>query len=711
VEGDVDWLKKRLPRQTELSTVILVLLLSCSKSAADQHQIDSLTAALSTLPQDTARVMTLTRLAYELFRSDPERTRSYGEDALNLATMLDFKEGIARSHRIIGIYHWARGDYREALRSHLTSLQLSEEMEDHENLAMCYNNIGAIYHRQTYYERAIEFYLKALSHYEALNDSASIATAYNNIGTVMRHQGEHDKALDYYLRALDIYGKVGSSSQVATSYYNIGVIYLDRELYDKALEYYEKTLEIRKETGDKRGMATSLQVMGAVYRRLNELEKALSYYQESLVLARELGEKNLMGIDLVTIGNMVLTMGDLEQAAVYLRQGLAVANEAGARHIALDAYYGLSRLYERKGDYKSALENYRHYAAMDDSIYDADRARQVAELQRKYETEQLEGEIQLLNLDNQRKDAEIRRRHEELSKQRAVAYSMITIFVLVLIFSFLLYRQYSQKKRTNVLLEKQNLQLIEQQDLLSAQRDELELLNATKDKFFAIIAHDLRNPLTALVSTTRSLSEGIQLLSKDETQLHMTMLNRSAQRLFNLVENLLQWAVSQTEGMQYYQKETNLSTIVNDVLLLFGSDADAANVSISTEIDSDITVSTDSNMLRVVLRNLIGNAIKFSDEGGVVSVKAGTVDDAVEVSITDSGIGISEDECETLFQIDAKASSGRGTREKGTGLGLILCKEFVSKMGGRIWVDSEVERGSTFHFTIPHDGSAPAVDS
>lgn len=707
----MDWLQKRLRDQAELSTVILVLLfLVCNMATADQQRIDSLSVVLSTLPQDTTRVMTLTRLAYELFRSDPERTRSYGEEALNLATKLDFKEGIARSHRIIGIYHWARGDYREALKSHLTSLQLSEEMEDHENLAMCYNNIGAIYHRQTYYERAIEFYLKALSHYEALNDSASIATAYNNIGTVMRHQGEYDKALDYYLRALDIYGKVGSSSQVATSYYNIGVIYLDRQLYDKALEYYEKTLDIRKETGDKSGMATCLQVMGAVYRRLNQLEKALSYYQESLVLARQLGDKNLMGIDLVTIGNLVLTMGDLEQAAVYLKQGLSVASEGGARHIAVDAYYGLSELYERQGDYKSALEHYRHYAAMDDSIYDADRARQVAELQRKYETEQLEGEINLLNLDNQRKDAEIRRRHEELAKQRAMAYSMITIFVVVLIFSILLYRQYSQKKRANVLLEKQNLQLIEQQDLLSAQRDELELLNATKDKFFAIIAHDLRNPLTALLSTTRSLSDGIQLLSKNETKLHMTMLNKSAQRLFNLVENLLQWAVSQTEVMRHKQEKINLSTIVNDVLLLFGADADAGDISISNEIDSDITVSTDSDMLRVVLRNLIGNAIKFSDEGGVVSIKAGAHDDTVEVSITDSGIGISEDERETLFQIDAKASSGRGSRDKGTGLGLILCKEFVSKMGGRIWVDSEVERGSTFRFTIPRDGSIPTID-
>ena len=426
-------------------------------------------------------------------------------------------------------------------------------------------------------------------------------------------------------------------------------------------------------------------------------------------MARQLGDRNLMGIDLVTIGNMVLTMGDLEQAAVYLKQGLAVAAEAGARHIALDAYYGLSELYERQGDYKSALEYYRHYAAMDDSIYDADRARQVAELQRKYETEQLEGEIKLLNLDNQRKDAEIRRRHEELLKQRTIAYSMITIFVVVLIFSVLLYRQYSQKKRANVLLERQNLQLIEQQDLLSAQRDELELLNATKDKFFAIIAHDLRNPLTARVSTTRSLSDGIQLLSKDETQLHMTMLNSSAQRLFNLVENLLQWAVSQTEVMRYREEEINLKTIVNDVLLLFTSDADAGDISISNEIDSDITVSTDGNMLRVVLRNLIGNAIKFSDEGGEVSINAGTSDDAIEVSITDTGIGIAEDERETLFQIDAKASSGRGTREKGTGLGLILCKEFVSKMGGRIWVDSRVSQGSTFCFTIPRDGSTPTT--
>jgi signal transduction histidine kinase len=159
--------------------------------------------------------------------------------------------------------------------------------------------------------------------------------------------------------------------------------------------------------------------------------------------------------------------------------------------------------------------------------------------------------------------------------------------------------------------------------------------------------------------------------------------------------------------MRYKQEEINLNTIVNDVLLLFRSDADTERIAISNEIDSDITVRTDGNMLRVVLRNLIGNAIKFSNEGGAVVIKAGTYDDVVEVSITDSGIGIGKDERETLFQIDAKASSGRGSREKGTGLGLILCKEFVSKMGGSIWVDSEVEEGSTFRFTIPRDGSMP----
>lgn len=239
------------------------------------------------------------------------------------------------------------------------------------------------------------------------------------------------------------------------------------------------------------------------------------------------------------------------------------------------------------------------------------------------------------------------------------------------------------------------------EELIATANERLTRLNAVKDRFFSIIAHDLKNPFHGLMGITQLINTELQpKLSPDEAEM-VGLLNRVASNAYELLENLLEWARTQTGGIVYTPEKIMLDALVDEVLTAHSAQAKMKSLSMRFEADPMVFVTGDRYMIHAVLRNLISNAIKFSHPGKEVSVSYSLLNDKVLVCVADQGVGITEKTAHKLFMIEEKISTPGTNQETGTGLGLALAHEFIGMNGGEIWVESKVGEGSRFYFSLP----------
>jgi len=244
---------------------------------------------------------------------------------------------------------------------------------------------------------------------------------------------------------------------------------------------------------------------------------------------------------------------------------------------------------------------------------------------------------------------------------------------------------------------------------LSRSYKEIKTLNGMKDKLFSIIAHDLRNPFNTLLSYSRLLIRKVRKFDVDTIESHLLLINKSAEKAYALLEDLLLWARSQRGAIRFEPEETELKFIVDETIELFSGNSRTKEIKVINQIDKSINLYADEIMLNTIIRNLLSNAIKFSEKGGeitfstekIILPKKPECKEFIEIIVTDTGKGIAKKDIGKLFRIDISFSTVGTAMEKGTGLGLILCKEFIEQHGGKITVTSELGKGSRFVFTLP----------
>jgi len=272
----------------------------------------------------------------------------------------------------------------------------------------------------------------------------------------------------------------------------------------------------------------------------------------------------------------------------------------------------------------------------------------------------------------------------------------------------MLTKQAAELNETNTLLEERQLKIEEQTEELMTQKENLEEVNAhlkelnsTKDKFFSIIAHDLKNPFNTILGFSELLNMKYNRLSEEKKLRYLEVIFSSSKNIYNLLENLLQWARTQTDKIAFEPIVFSLKQLVEQNLNLLKENITTKKINIEHKIEDSCDVYADRNMINTVIRNLLTNAIKFTHSGGDIAINSLRKDGHIEISIKDSGIGMSAEEIKNIFRVDANFSRSGTDGETGTGLGLILCKEFIVKNGGTIWVESTPGQGSIFSFTIP----------
>jgi signal transduction histidine kinase len=277
----------------------------------------------------------------------------------------------------------------------------------------------------------------------------------------------------------------------------------------------------------------------------------------------------------------------------------------------------------------------------------------------------------------------------------------LTAMGLAYVISVILWKNNWSGIEQTIIIEKQQKVLERNNQELRAQTESLNETNATKNKLFSIIAHDLRNPFSNIIGFSELLKDELDNLDPNEIKTFASHINNSANQTLKLLDSLLEWAKMQQGKIVFAPTTLDLKQLSEEVMQLLSDRAQKKNIQLVNLIPADIKLIADAEMLKAILRNLLSNAVKFTRQGGKVEISAQEYEHETQVTITDNGIGISNEDVKKLFSAATNFSIQGTDNETGTGLGLVLCKDFVEKHGGRIWVESEVDKGSVFRFAVP----------
>ena len=675
-----------------------------------------------------------------LANKDLENALDFYFTSLKMREDIDDVLGTAQTQKNIALVYKQLEKHEEALEYLSMSLNNYSKIGNKSLIAGSINQIGSLYKKLNKYNLALENYLKALKLQQELNNRDKIASILNNIGIIYDDINNYSKALDSYSKALEIKKEIGNIKEVAYSLHIIGNTYLKLRNFSKALEYYNESLSLRLEVGDKMSIASSYKSIGNTYLALGDYVNAFSNLNEAFKLKDEIGDIKGVSEVLNDLGNYYLKQNNLNSALDYftrtvgicqktndhylmalclrkigviqikrefiddgiqnINQSLKIGQNIDNLELIKLAYLELFKYYNSVGNKDKALDNYINYTVIKDTLNAKLNSQRLVEIQMNFELEKSYTEIDRIENEVNQLTAENKIRELELKKQKNVRNLLILIFLITLISGSLIFVQFLSKRKTNILLQEKIAEADHSNKLLKESKDNLNVLNATKDKFFSIIAHDLRNPFNALHGLTHHLISNYEEFDSEEIKQSIEIIYKSADDLLELLENLLHWSRSQRGKMEFRPQEINLSDLINKTFNLLSMNAQKKNINLVNEIRIDKKVVADYDMLTAIIRNLVSNAIKFSYSDSFIRISSKTFKDYFEISVMDNGVGISQENINKLFRVDMYHSTAGTSEEQGSGLGLILCQEFVEKHQGNIWVESELKKGSTFKFTI-----------
>ncbi|MGC9374648.1 MAG: tetratricopeptide repeat protein [Bacteroidales bacterium] len=358
-----------------------------------------------------------------------------GEECLDKAlSIAEDCECLWRKGKVLlkyGDYFKISGDYVQAVDYYLEAKKIFTDLKNVKALGTIFNNLGATYENMGKYEEAMSNLMEALAIYESINDSYSIAKTYVNLGLLYFQQKEYDKSLEFYNRSLQIKRSLNDQEGIALLYNNIAIVNYYTENYDSVRYYFQKAYDIYEKEGNKRSQVMALSNLAEIYSVLGQKDKALESYFDVLKLEKELGEKAQVGKTYFLIGNLYYNRQEIQEAKSYFLRSLSIAKEVNALVDIKDACYSLAEVYKEENDYKTALEYFELYHTYHDSIFNAEKSKQIKEIETKYEMRKKEQRISILENEKIIRDLQIKRQ-EYLIISFILGFLVISLFLLVL---------------------------------------------------------------------------------------------------------------------------------------------------------------------------------------------------------------------------------------------------------------------------------------
>ena len=542
-------------------------------------------------------------------------------------------------------------------------LQAEKLLKDNDplDLRLKILNQQAITHRKMLdYSGALKYFNILENNYFNKMDVLQRAILLQNKGNVYAVMKEYDKAEEFFKNAYAEITKINSPANQALITYNLGALYYRQKRYAEAKEYIENSLESYLKIGDQAYIERCYRVLGAICFDQKDYFRAKNYYYMALEIAQSIKNPNSI-------------MGNCKNL--------------------YQTYWHLGYNKKNIDDLDKALTYFVKYNHIKDSLYQIETTAKILELEKQYETEKKNTQIDLLEKENQHQEDQILAQH---TQRNYLIFIIILVSGILGIFVYFFYYY----KKINKLLQRQSKSILEQKNQISEQNVKLQKSVNTQNKLFSIIGHDLRSPLASIFNISQLIGFYIEDENYEALEKTKKMMDQKTEQILDLTDNLLSWAISQTDSLKPHFSPLNLKEIFDDCLELYRPIAGDKNITIECSEQTDLMVWADRNMVKTICRNLINNAVKFTHQNGRIIVWYESRNQFAIISIKDSGIGIDKSRLESMFEIGHEKTTRGTSGEKSTGLGLTVCKEFVDAMNGQIWVESEVGMGSQFIFEL-----------
>lgn len=453
---------------------ISLLLFAFILNAQTNRNIDSISALIEKETNDTLLVRHYYKLCWEYTTVNPTKAKESGLKALELATKINYKRGIAASLNNIGNIYYYSDDYAKAIEYYSKSYKVRERIGDKRGMSDNLNNIGVLYQSKGNYTKALEYFLKSIKISEELKELDGVAAGYNNIGLIMSNLKNFPKAKDYYERSIALYQKLNNTHGTASGLNNLALLYSDYKMFDRALPVFQRALEIYEKKSDKNGSAICYHNIAEIYRETGNLDKEKEFVTKSLELRKQINDKEGIASSYNLLAKIELDKKNYEAAINFSSDALDMAKQIGNRQTIYESYRLLAKIYSFKNDFKRAYEYQIKYEDLKDSLLSKDAMASIADLQVKYETDKQQKEIEILTKENEIKKLENSKKATEINKQKIIIYAFVFVLLIIAVFSFFLYKSYTAKRKANKKLEQAYSQIEEKN------RDILDSINYAK---------------------------------------------------------------------------------------------------------------------------------------------------------------------------------------------------------------------------------------
>lgn len=664
-----------------------MLFMSIPINAQSLSQHDSLSYKLQRLestdrfdPKDTTHINLLTRLAFSYRYLDTDSLYSIAERALKYSEDIDYTRGKIKALDALGNYYYNKGNRDKSMPMFEKALELATEIDDLDSEISIINALAQNYSFEGNYAEALNLNLKGIDLAKQMNNQEMLSILNENIAGLYADQKDFKNALMFYDTVQKINRRMGNEVIDAETQSNMASLYKDAKDFKNAMFNINRSISIFEKNKIYDWLAYAYEVKGDIYLDQEKYKWALYWYDQSNMLFKHQIEDDRIKIQLMN--GMAKVYFGLEKDSLslnYAKKGLTLSKKIKSIQGQIDCSETLYKVYKKNEEDAEALAYLETFKTLSDSLFKDKNKQSLSLLETKLQYEQEKQEL-------------IEANQAALAKQRNYIYFSVIILLILSIITFVIRRSENIQKKLNKELKEKSLAVIQREA-------QLHEINKTNTKLFSIIGHDLRGPIGGLQGILKMFTDG-EITTKELVSF-IPKLKTDVENISFTLNNLLSWGMNQLNGVVTKPKRVSLSNLVVNNIQLLSEIASSKSIKIINQLPDNPRIWADNNQIDIVIRNLLSNAIKFTPENGLITIDAEEKSGMWQISIRDTGIGMTAEMQRTIFKDTSNVTTYGTNNEKGTGLGLSLCKEMVHKNKGEIWVESVPRKGTTFFFTVP----------
>jgi signal transduction histidine kinase len=654
-------------------------------NAFSQNKLEKLDSAT------TNYIDSLYYLAEDFTATRASMTVFYSKQMLDTALSINDTNNTAWAYWELGWGYYLLNKLDSAELSYEKSLNLFGQLGDTLNQANVYSHLGRVYHFQGKYYKAIEFY--ELSEKYGEDDGRVYTNSY--LGDIYEEQGNYDKALEYYRKSLNAIAQYSLREILGGTYNDLAYVFIKQSKLEDAKAYLELAFNENVKYRDSFAIAYTHNYYAEYLFLQNQYDSAIVHSSIATEIFKKYGDPYSLAYHYNTTAYIELRAGHHSKALQLVEKAFQIAKQERSRYLLKETSLVLSKAQEANNQFSKALKSLKLHKLYNDTIIKVSVEEKILERQNDFQ----EKENQLLEAQNLLQESRINR-------DKYILIYASTLLSLCILLVYLVYNNSKKHKEQNKRLLANSQEIKKQQTRISKQANELKLKNTelekmdkTKNRLFSILSHDLREPFNQVSSLLELIKH--DALNEEEKNNLLNKVQDSLASTSNSLDNLLHWSKNQLNGFKVDPEKINLLEIINEVKQQNELSLNHKDLGFKIDVPQNLILKTDRTQLIIILRNLINNAIKFSLVGESITVRAKELDDVIAIDVIDNGKGISPQKLKELQTLEENISTPGTLNEKGTGIGLMIIKEFLKANYGSLSVESEAGKGSTFTVILP----------